>query len=93
MNTLIRSSKNDVNEKAEMQVFVKTLTGKIITVGVSSDDTIRDLKELVRDKEGISIDQQRLLFYGRQLEDKHTLTHYSITKESTLHLYHLITLN
>nr|XP_027210179.1 polyubiquitin-like isoform X2 [Penaeus vannamei] len=69
-----------------MIIYVKTLTGKTLTIEVTPQDTVEVLKAKIQDIEGVPIDQQRLIFSGNQLEDERTLEDFNISSESVLHL-------
>ena len=69
-----------------IQLFVKTLTGKIITLEVEASDTIENVKTKIEDEEDIPPDKQMLIFRGQKLNDGYTLSEYNIVVKSEIHL-------
>ena len=64
----------------------RPLTGKTIIFEVDPADSIEMVKQKIQNKEGIPLDQQHLVFAGKQLEDNYTLSDYNVRHKSTLHL-------
>jgi ubiquitin len=85
---LVRSSQLDsvLGIRGGMQLFVKTLTGKTVTIEVEEGESIEDVKAKIAEKEGIPPEQQRLIFGGQQLQDAKTLDDYDVGDDATLHL-------
>lgn len=69
-----------------IQIFIKTLQGRTITLDVDPNDTIQSLKQKIESKENIPVQEQRLIYSGKQLNDTFTLSDYNVQDQSTLHL-------
>ena len=79
-------SRGDVSTHPAEKMYIKIITGKIITLEIKPSDTIQNVKTKIQDKEGISPDQYDVFFGGQQLKDDHIVAEYNIPKRSTLNM-------
>lgn len=86
INFMFRINGGGGSEGSSKQIFIKTLQGKTLTLDVSDADSIASVKNKIFEKEGIPVDQQRLVFNGKQLEDNQTIADYNIQADSSIHL-------
>jgi len=86
INVLVGLNGGGLDDDTTKQIFIKTLQGKTITINVKDSDKIESIKQQIFIKEDIPVDQQRLVFNGKQLEDGSTVAEYNIDTESTIHL-------
>ena len=83
---ILASKRARTKNKENMAVFIKTLNGETLTLNVHSWTIVGEVKDMIERIEGVPVDQQRLVFSGKQLEDKRSMADYDISKETTLHL-------
>lgn len=69
-----------------MQIFIKTLTGRTVSLMVEEDEVIKTVKEKLKDKDGVPVDEQRLIYGGHELKNDQTLKVYGIYRDATIHL-------
>lgn len=69
-----------------MQIFIKTLTGKSISLNINDRTLVSEVKKMIQDEEGIRTEEQRLIFCGKQLEDDQTMVNYNVSEGSIVHL-------
>ncbi len=69
-----------------MQIYIKTLTGRTVSLIVEEGETIKIVKEKLKEKDGVPVEEQRLVFNSQELEDGKTLQYYGINREATLHV-------
>merc|ERR1711865_828363 len=69
-----------------MQIFIKTLTGRKSSFNFEPENTVRHLKEALQEKEGIQVEQIRLIYSGKQMSDECTLGDYNVKPGSTVHM-------
>jgi len=90
---IINFPKDSISEtpsKSKMQIYVKTLTAKVVPLEVEPSATFEDLKQMMHDKEGYPLDNQKYIFAGQRLESKKTLEYYGIKDESTVYMVSIV---